>query len=402
MDTRFFSSSPPFPGAKEAIRRSITLPSWASQRQRSPLLQPRVHLGLLWHAPFRSFSSSVGPARHAIRERVAAVSPPLSTCARLTRRDDVVHEAKRLSSYSSACCTDGESSESVRSIALTCLVALAWPVYHVPTLAQNTPNPVCHRLAALLPTDRVKAGRQAGRMLEHDLRCNELQCRRQLTMSSQAVVTTCSHIFCGALFPFPSGGCIRSDVWLNERAETVPPGDAVDYRSRVRRDALHRGQAVSRLRHPSRREVGRPGLSNPTNEMAVPDALGVPRDYFAPVSSADDIVYTSLNPSPAYKTIILAGLDPTIINDICGRALGFWTYQITQEATFQNLVLKDAQEVRVHSKSHRTGVRNGLTSGGCGRARRLRPRSAPAKWSRGSTPWFERPTPSLRVSVPVL
>ena len=64
------------------------------------------------------------------------------------------------------------------------------------------------------------------------------------------------------------------------------------------------------------------------------------------ISSTDDIVYTSLNPSPAYKTTILAGLDPTIINDICGRALSFWTYQITQEATFQNLVLKDAQEVR--------------------------------------------------------
>lgn len=59
----------------------------------------------------------------------------------------------------------------------------------------------------------------------------------------------------------------------------------------------------------------------------------------------DDIVHTSLNPSQSFKSTILAGMDPMTIHDICGRALGFWTYQVAQENTFQQMVLKDAQEV---------------------------------------------------------
>ena len=62
---------------------------------------------------------------------------------------------------------------------------------------------------------------------------------------------------------------------------------------------------------------------------------------------SDDIVYTSLNPSQSFKSTILAGMSPMVIHDVCGRALGFWTYQVAQEATFQNMILKDAQEVRV-------------------------------------------------------
>jgi E3 ubiquitin-protein ligase CCNP1IP1 len=61
---------------------------------------------------------------------------------------------------------------------------------------------------------------------------------------------------------------------------------------------------------------------------------------------SDDIVFTSLNPSQSFKTTILAGMNPNMINDICGRALGFWTYQVTQEANFQQMILRDAQEVR--------------------------------------------------------
>ncbi|KWU42083.1 hypothetical protein RHOSPDRAFT_11820, partial [Rhodotorula sp. JG-1b] len=63
----------------------------------------------------------------------------------------------------------------------------------------------------------------------------------------------------------------------------------------------------------------------------------------------DDVVQTSLNPHDSYKTSILAGLSPTIILDIAGRALNFYAYQasrgdIQQEAAFQALITKNAQE----------------------------------------------------------
>lgn len=35
-----------------------------------------------------------------------------------------------------------------------------------------------------------------------------------------------------------------------------------------------------------------------------------------------------------------------IVQDICGRALGFWTYQVTQEIRLQETVLKETKEVR--------------------------------------------------------
>ncbi|POY75333.1 hypothetical protein BMF94_1560 [Rhodotorula taiwanensis] len=56
----------------------------------------------------------------------------------------------------------------------------------------------------------------------------------------------------------------------------------------------------------------------------------------------DDVVQTSLNPHDSYKTSILAGLSPTIILDVAGRALNFYAYQ--QEAAFQALITKNAQE----------------------------------------------------------
>ncbi|GAA5875981.1 hypothetical protein JCM3774_002306 [Rhodotorula dairenensis] len=58
----------------------------------------------------------------------------------------------------------------------------------------------------------------------------------------------------------------------------------------------------------------------------------------------DDVVQTSLNPHDSYKTSILAGLSPTIILDIAGRALNFYAYQIQQEAAFQALITKNTQE----------------------------------------------------------
>ncbi|GAA5997317.1 uncharacterized protein JCM10292_000175 [Rhodotorula paludigena] len=58
----------------------------------------------------------------------------------------------------------------------------------------------------------------------------------------------------------------------------------------------------------------------------------------------DDVMQMTLNPHDSYKTSILSGLSPTIILDIASRALNFYTYQVQQEAAFQALITKNAQE----------------------------------------------------------
>ncbi|CAD6912350.1 unnamed protein product [Tilletia controversa] len=55
-------------------------------------------------------------------------------------------------------------------------------------------------------------------------------------------------------------------------------------------------------------------------------------------------VISSLNPSTDYRTSVLAGLAPSITMEIATRSISFWTYQKSQEATFQAMVLKNAQE----------------------------------------------------------
>ncbi|GAA5972642.1 hypothetical protein JCM11641_002951 [Rhodosporidiobolus odoratus] len=62
------------------------------------------------------------------------------------------------------------------------------------------------------------------------------------------------------------------------------------------------------------------------------------------LTDLDDIMQTSLNPHDSYKTSILSGLSPAIILDIASRALNFYSYQIQQEAAFQALITKNAQE----------------------------------------------------------
>ncbi|XP_072269850.1 E3 ubiquitin-protein ligase CCNB1IP1 [Pyxicephalus adspersus] len=53
------------------------------------------------------------------------------------------------------------------------------------------------------------------------------------------------------------------------------------------------------------------------------------------LSSKLDIVRTELSPSEEQKAIMLAGLRPEIVLDICSRALAFWTYQVYQERLYQ-------------------------------------------------------------------
>ncbi|XP_066458048.1 E3 ubiquitin-protein ligase CCNB1IP1 [Eleutherodactylus coqui] len=53
------------------------------------------------------------------------------------------------------------------------------------------------------------------------------------------------------------------------------------------------------------------------------------------LSSKLDIVRTELSPSEEHKAMMLAGLRPEIVLDICSRALAFWTYQVYQERLYQ-------------------------------------------------------------------
>ncbi|GAA6035985.1 hypothetical protein JCM8097_005200 [Rhodosporidiobolus ruineniae] len=62
------------------------------------------------------------------------------------------------------------------------------------------------------------------------------------------------------------------------------------------------------------------------------------------LSDTDDVMQTALNPHDSYKTSILSGLSPAIILDIASRGLNFYTYQVQQEASFQALITKQAQE----------------------------------------------------------
>jgi hypothetical protein len=98
------------------------------------------------------------------------------------------------------------------------------------------------------------------------LHCNDLKCRTPC--SEQAVVTTCSHVFC------PS---CANRLGLTESSGRVCPA------------------CSTQLLQP------------------------------------DDAVLASLNPTEDYKTSILSGLSPTVIMECAGRGLAFWAYQVVQE-----------------------------------------------------------------------
>lgn len=104
--------------------------------------------------------------------------------------------------------------------------------------------------------------------MDSTLLCNDLKCRS--LCPDQAVVTTCSHIFC------------------------IPC-------------------------------AGRLGLTEPRDGQRICPACSTH------LVNPDDAVITSLNPTEDYKTSILSGLSPTIIMECAGRGLAFWAYQMVQE-----------------------------------------------------------------------
>ncbi|KAH9462827.1 hypothetical protein Pst134EA_014918 [Puccinia striiformis f. sp. tritici] len=120
-------------------------------------------------------------------------------------------------------------------------------------------------------------------MEQNNLRCNIPTCRESVGKENKAVITNCSHILCLA--------CANSSSSL------------VDYES-----------------HP---------ICPVCN---------------SPLLEPEDIVCTSLNPTSDYKSSVLSGLPPSTILDIASRALKFWDYQQSVEASFQKSVAKQAQE----------------------------------------------------------
>jgi len=58
------------------------------------------------------------------------------------------------------------------------------------------------------------------------------------------------------------------------------------------------------------------------------------------LTEPDDVVVCSLHPTNDYKTSVLSGLNPAIVLEICSRAMSFWQYQMHQELSFQQTVLR--------------------------------------------------------------
>ena len=118
------------------------------------------------------------------------------------------------------------------------------------------------------------------------LRCNSLKCRAQL--ADKAVVTTCRFVaFCTSNVQSSTNG-ISSHLFC------VPCAEALGL------------------------------LKSAWDQRRCPACLHS-------LSNADDAVVTSMNPSEDYKTSVLSGLNPTIIMECAARAIGFWSYQATQE-----------------------------------------------------------------------
>ncbi|KAF2842204.1 hypothetical protein M501DRAFT_927313 [Patellaria atrata CBS 101060] len=117
--------------------------------------------------------------------------------------------------------------------------------------------------------------------MESPLKCNVLRCRSLVT--ERAVVTTCCHIFCLAC----------SD------------------------------------------DMGLSGSNN--HNRTCPNCN-------SPLNQPDDAVVTHLNPSEDYKTSVLAGLPPSIVMEIAGRALSFYSYQVTHEVLYQEHIINSLSD----------------------------------------------------------
>ncbi|KAK0190766.1 hypothetical protein F5146DRAFT_1137592 [Armillaria mellea] len=79
----------------------------------------------------------------------------------------------------------------------------------------------------------------------------------------------------------------------------------------------------------------------------------------ATLTEPDDVVVCSLHPSNDYKTSVLSGLMPSVILEICSRAISFWQYQIYQERwlSFKDQALS-LTRIYMYSSFQQAVVRN--------------------------------------------
>ncbi|ESP00316.1 hypothetical protein LOTGIDRAFT_140959 [Lottia gigantea] len=70
------------------------------------------------------------------------------------------------------------------------------------------------------------------------------------------------------------------------------------------------------------------------------------------VSGRFDIIRVDLKPSEQYKSMVLAGLKPDIVMEICTRSLSFWTYQTHHEKSYQEYVANKAKERSVQLENY--------------------------------------------------
>ncbi|KAF8559074.1 hypothetical protein OG21DRAFT_1403797 [Imleria badia] len=79
------------------------------------------------------------------------------------------------------------------------------------------------------------------------------------------------------------------------------------------------------------------------------------------LTEPDDVVVCCLHPTNDYKTSVLSGLSPSVIMEICKRALSFWQYQIHQENSFQNAVTRNLNDKNAQlQKQLENVVREGM------------------------------------------
>ncbi|CAH1774320.1 unnamed protein product [Owenia fusiformis] len=57
-----------------------------------------------------------------------------------------------------------------------------------------------------------------------------------------------------------------------------------------------------------------------------------------------DIIRIDLQPTEQYKSMVLSGLKPETIMEICTRSMAFWTYQSHQERAYQEYVAKKSKD----------------------------------------------------------
>ncbi|PIA88425.1 E3 ubiquitin-protein ligase CCNB1IP1 [Cercospora beticola] len=135
--------------------------------------------------------------------------------------------------------------------------------------------------------------------MDSTLKCNDLKCR--IPCPEQAVVTTCSHIFCV--------NCAARLGLIEQHPNEGPRTCPACYTQ----------------------------LVNP-----------------------DDAVVTALNPSEDYKTSILSGLSPAVIMECAGRGLAFWAYQMVQDITYQEYVRRSLTDKHSAAEAHAAEIERAL------------------------------------------